>query len=158
MLLAIAAANSQLTLNESPLPSIGMNGFAVSNSRNTNTSIADQAKGLFFEGGGRPVSIDRGGYGSEFFFVSLDRKCEIDERLNQAVPQGQTSDSKIIFSGRHEGLAFYFARIIRPIWKMKITRPAPSPTNPGRQTSFLPDTVLSAVQHDLMSLRTFIEQ
>ncbi|GAA5951998.1 hypothetical protein JCM3765_005163 [Sporobolomyces pararoseus] len=139
MLLAIAAGNSQLTLNESATaPSIGMNGFAVSNSRNTPTSIADQAKGLFFEGGGRPISIDRGGYG--------------------AGPQNPSSDNKIIFSGRHEGLAFYFARIVRPIWKMKITRPAPSPTDPGRQTSFLPDSVLSSVQHDLMSLRSFIEQ
>lgn len=34
------------------------------------------------------------------------------------------SDSKIIFSGRHEGLAFNFARLIRPIWKLNITRAA----------------------------------
>ncbi|GAA5897035.1 uncharacterized protein JCM6883_006558 [Sporobolomyces salmoneus] len=140
MLLAIAAGNSQLSLNESAsAPQVGgMSGFQVSNSRNSSTSLADQAKGLFFEGGGRPISIDRGGYGTG--------------------PQGQSSDSKIIFSGRHEGLAFYFARIVRPIWKMRITRPAPSPTDPNRQTSYLPDSILSSVQKDLMSLRSFIEQ
>lgn len=36
--------------------------------------------------------------------------------------QATASDSKIIFSGRHEGLAFYFARLIRPIWKLRVTR------------------------------------
>jgi nuclear pore complex protein Nup155 len=36
--------------------------------------------------------------------------------------QGMVSDSKIIYSGRHEGLAFYFARLVRPIWKQRITR------------------------------------
>ncbi|GAA6061215.1 hypothetical protein JCM10212_001536 [Sporobolomyces blumeae] len=139
MLLAIAASNSQLTLTDSSTtPAIGMNGLAVSNARNTNSTVADQAKGLFFEGGGRPVIIDRGGYGSG--------------------SQGQASDNKIIFSGRHEGLAFYFARVVRPIWKMKITRPAPSPTNPTGQASYLPDSVLSAVQRDLISLRSFVEQ
>ncbi|GAA5938722.1 uncharacterized protein JCM15063_004847 [Sporobolomyces koalae] len=139
MLLAIAAGNSQLVINQNEPTSIGMNGFASSNARNTPTSIADQAKGLFFEGGGRPISIDRGGYG--------------------AAPSSQAAaDNKVIFSGRHEGLALYFARVIRPIWKMKITRPAPSAADPGRQTSYLPDSVLSSVQHDLMSLRTFIEQ
>lgn len=72
MLLAIAAGNSQLSLNESAsAPQVGgMSGFQVSNSRNSSTSLADQAKGLFFEGGGRPISIDRGGYGSQSRLVS----------------------------------------------------------------------------------------
>jgi hypothetical protein len=26
------------------------------------------------------------------------------------------------FSGRRQGLAYYFARLVRPIWKMKITK------------------------------------
>ncbi|GAA5859313.1 hypothetical protein JCM1840_004558 [Sporobolomyces johnsonii] len=120
MLLTIAAGNSQLLLADSADVSTGMCGFVSTNART------------------RPVSIDRGGYGSG--------------------PQGQASDSKIIFSGRHEGLAFYFARLIRPIWKQKITRPSPSPSDPSRQGTNVPDVVLSAVQRDLIALRSFVEQ
>ncbi|GAA5897156.1 hypothetical protein JCM5296_002241 [Sporobolomyces johnsonii] len=138
MLLTIAAGNSQLLLADSADVSTGMSGFASTNARTTTSPVADQAKALFFEGGGRPVSIDRGGYGSG--------------------PQGQASDSKIIFSGRHEGLAFYFARLIRPIWKQKITRPSPSPSDSSRQGTNVPDVVLSAVQRDLIALRSFVEQ
>ncbi|CEQ42380.1 SPOSA6832_04172, partial [Sporobolomyces salmonicolor] len=138
MLLTIAAGNSQLQLAESADVPSGMSGFASINARTATSTVADQAKALFFEGGGRPVSIDRGGYGSG--------------------SQGQASDSKIIFSGRHEGLAFYFARLIRPIWKQKITRPSPSPSEPARQGTNVPDVVLSAVQRDLIALRSFVEQ
>lgn len=28
-----------------------------------------------------------------------------------------------IFSGRREGLAMYFARLVRPFWKAKLTKP-----------------------------------
>lgn len=178
MLLAIAAGNSQVSLgNEQQqqqqsavapgaAPN-GMNGFATSNARNTPASLSDQAKGLFFEGGGRPISIDRGGYGSESSLSSRIVLREPVERLKLssssphsagAQVASSSSENKIIFSGRHEGLAFYFARVVRPIWKMKITRSAPSPADPNRQTSLLPDSVLSAVQHDLMSLRSFVEQ
>ncbi|GAA5897181.1 hypothetical protein JCM5296_002246 [Sporobolomyces johnsonii] len=112
-----------------------MGANVVSRQRPVDTLL--DAKALFFEGGGRPVSIDRGGYGSG--------------------PQGQASDSKIIFSGRHEGLAFYFVRLIRPIWK-QITRPSPSTSDPSRQGTNVPDVVLSAVQRDLIALRSFVEQ
>ncbi|GAA5823999.1 hypothetical protein JCM11251_003374 [Rhodosporidiobolus azoricus] len=130
MLLTIAAGNSQLLLADSTQTNATTLGGAPG-ARNTTAAVAEQAKGLFFEGGGRPVSIDRGGYGS-----------------------GAQSDSKIIFSGRHEGLAFYFARLVRPIWKQKITR-ALSPTT---QVANVPESVLSSVQRDLIALRSFVEQ
>ncbi|KAK4336201.1 Nucleoporin NUP157 [Rhodotorula toruloides] len=134
MLLPIAASNSQLVLNDSATTSSP--GSAVNaGARNTSAAVAEQAKALFFEGGGRPVSIDRGGYGG--------------------APQSTASDSKIIFSGRHEGLAFYFARLVRPIWKQKITRVGYSP---AQQIANVPESVLSAVQRDLLALRTFVEQ
>ncbi|GAA6024169.1 hypothetical protein JCM10207_005590 [Rhodosporidiobolus poonsookiae] len=126
MLLTIAAANSQLAL----APEIA----AAPGARSATAAVAEQAKALFFEGGGRPVSVDRGGYGS--------------------TPQAAPSDSKIIFSGRHEGLAFYFARLIRPIWKAKITLAGLG----GKQVANVPESVLSAVQRDLVALRSFVEQ
>lgn len=62
MLLTIAAGNSQLSLGDSS--NSNFNGYNSSN-RLASSSVAEHAKSLFFEGGGRPVSIDRGGYGSE---------------------------------------------------------------------------------------------
>ncbi|BGP18726.1 hypothetical protein JCM10213_009205 [Rhodosporidiobolus nylandii] len=129
MLLSIATGNSQLQAGDTSLSSSTAQG-----AKGAQAQVVEQAKALFFEGGGRPVSIDRGGYGSG--------------------PQTPASDSKIIFSGRHEGLAFYFARLVRPIWKQKITLAA----GPGRQIANVPDGVLSSVQRDLIALRTFVEQ
>ncbi|GAA5858950.1 hypothetical protein JCM8547_007170 [Rhodosporidiobolus lusitaniae] len=131
MLLTIAAGNSQLLLADSN----GSTPAGAAGARNTTTSaVAEQAKALFFEGGGRPVSVDRGGYGS--------------------TPSNPASDSKVIFSGRHEGFAFYFARLVRSIWKQPITRCA----SPANQIPNVPEGVLSAVQRDLIALRTFVEQ
>ena len=104
MLLTIASGNSNLVLSESNPSNAaqGQNRFVGTGGRNSTASVAEQAQSLFFEGGGRPVSIDRGGtYGGG--------------------QKGVASDMKIIYSGRHEGLAFYFARLVRPIWKSKIT-------------------------------------
>jgi nuclear pore complex protein Nup155 len=55
------------------------------------------AKRLFYEFGGQPVKVDRG------FGVS-----------------GQSS-TQIFYSGRREGLAIYFARLLRPVWREKLT-------------------------------------
>ncbi|KAI5478404.1 nuclear pore complex protein Nup155 [Pseudohyphozyma bogoriensis] len=128
MLLTIAAGNSKLGGRASELSQSYTARFGASG-RSASSAVAESARSLFFEGGGRPISVDRGGYGST------------------------AADSKIIFSGRHEGLAFYFARLIRPIWKQKITRETPT-----GQTANVSDAVLSAVQTDLISLRAFVEQ
>ncbi|GJN92310.1 hypothetical protein Rhopal_005340-T1 [Rhodotorula paludigena] len=135
MLLSIAASNSQLVLRDSAPSGPSAASLASNAQRNTTTAVAEQAKALFFEGGGRPVSIDRGGYGGG--------------------QQNPASDSKIIFSGRHEGLAFYFARLVRSIWKQKITRVGSSP---AQQIANVPEPVLTAVQRDLIALRAFVEQ
>lgn len=57
--------------------------------------IAAIAKQMFYELGDRPVWVDRG----------------------LGVDQGS-----IHFSGRREGLSLYFARLIRPIWRAKVTK------------------------------------
>ncbi|KAF8309759.1 nucleoporin-domain-containing protein [Clavulina sp. PMI_390] len=61
--------------------------------------------------------------------------------------------STVTFSGRHEGLALYFARLIRPIWKSKITT---GPTN--NQSSNLSPSVLTIVQKDLQALMSFLDR
>ncbi|GAA6057256.1 hypothetical protein JCM3770_003825 [Rhodotorula araucariae] len=134
MLLAIAASNSQLVPSASS--SAGGDAAASGGARGATSAVAEQAKALFFEGGGRPVSIDRGGYGGG--------------AQSQAV-----ADSKVIFSGRHEGLAFYLARLVRPIWKQKITMVG---STPAMQIANVPEGTLSAVQRDLSTLRSFVEQ
>lgn len=58
MLLTIAAGNSRLSLGDIT------NNYS-SATRHATSAVAEHAKALFFEGGGRPVSVDRGGYGSE---------------------------------------------------------------------------------------------
>lgn len=58
MLLPIAASNSHLAVSDS-------HEAGQAGARHTSAATAERAKALFFEGGGRPVSIDRGGYGGE---------------------------------------------------------------------------------------------
>lgn len=69
-----------------------------------NTDSPDVVKrmtDLFFESGGSPVSAN---------------SSQIPgNHLGQVV--GQTG---IIFSGRHDGFLLYFARLLTPIWKLKI--------------------------------------
>lgn len=57
--------------------------------------IAALAKQIFYEVGDRPVWVDRG--------MGIDQ-------------------SSIHFSGRREGLSLYFARLVRPIWRAKVTK------------------------------------
>ncbi|KAF8328804.1 Non-repetitive/WGA-negative nucleoporin C-terminal-domain-containing protein [Cantharellus anzutake] len=59
----------------------------------------------------------------------------------------------VAFSGRHEGLALYFSRLVRPIWKSKITRGTTS-----NQTTNIPVVVLSSVQRNLQSLADFLDR
>ena len=58
--------------------------------------LAAIAKQAFYELGDRPVWVERG-YGGD-------------------------SHGNVIFSGRREGLAMYFARLVRPLWRTKVTK------------------------------------
>ena len=71
MLLSIAASNSQLVPSDGP----GVSATAAPGSRSTTSAVAEQAKALFFEGGGRPVSIDRGGYGGAWWYGCAECGC-----------------------------------------------------------------------------------
>ncbi|SCV71463.1 BQ2448_3051 [Microbotryum intermedium] len=147
MLLAIAAGNSRLTttVSDPSSPSTHMNGSMYASSSRNPTSAVENAKAFFFEHGGRPVAVDRGGFGSQ-------------PHTSNAASGGQ-----VIFSGKHEGLAFYLARLLRPLWSAKVTKAVPggaSSSTAGaspRQVSNVPENILTQVQRDLASLRTFIE-
>lgn len=78
--------------------------------------------------------------------------------------------TSVTFSGRHEGLALYFSRLVRPIWKSKITTgyvvikhvvsqilsSRLSPVN--NQSPSISATILSIVQRDLQSLKSFLDR
>jgi nuclear pore complex protein Nup155 len=90
------------------------------------------AKRLFYEFGGKPVKVDRG-YGSQ-------------------------ANTQLFFSGRHEGLSIYLSRLLRPIWREKVSRLQSTPMSPNTQISNAPESVLTSVQRDLNSLKTFIDR
>ncbi|KAG2159777.1 nucleoporin [Suillus bovinus] len=95
-----------------------------------NSDIANVAKQAFYDFGERPIWTERVTYG--------------------------TSDSSgsAIFSGRREGFAIYFARLVRPLWKDKLTKPGPS----GLQQSNFDDNLLVTVQKNLFALKEFLDK
>jgi nuclear pore complex protein Nup155 len=76
-----------------------------------------------------------------------------------------------IFSGRREGFALYFARLVRPLWKSPLTKPAcaqyvkvvlPTLTlsaisSAGLQQSNVSDVILVTVQKNLYALKDFLD-
>ncbi|KAG7099133.1 hypothetical protein E1B28_001005 [Marasmius oreades] len=92
--------------------------------------IASVAKQAFYDFGERPIWSERTVYG----------KSE-----NQGTA---------IYSGRREGLALYFARLVRPIYKSKITSHGPL----GAPQAAISDTTLLAVQKNLVSLKDLLDR
>ncbi|KAI3622521.1 nucleoporin [Moniliophthora roreri] len=95
-----------------------------------NPEIASVAKQAFYDFGERPVWSERTVYG-------------------RSENQGTA-----IYSGRREGLALYFARLIRPIYKSKLTTSGPSGTP---QASF-PDDTLVTIQRNLIPLKDLLDR
>ncbi|KAF8078700.1 nucleoporin [Lyophyllum atratum] len=91
------------------------------------TSVAKQA---FYDLGERPTWTERVTYG--------------------------TTDSQgtAIFSGRREGLALYFSRLVRPIWKAKLTKSGLL----GRQTLAVEEDTIVTIQKNLFSLKDFLDK
>lgn len=89
------------------------------------TNVAKQA---FYDCGERPMWAERMTYG--------------------------TSDGSgtAVFSGRREGLAIYFARLVRPMWKSKLIKPGTSGPH-----SNVPEDILLMVQRNLEALHNFLE-
>ncbi|KAF8213123.1 nucleoporin [Mycena galopus ATCC 62051] len=92
--------------------------------------VAAVAKQAFYDFGERPMWTERVTYG--------------------------TTDSQgtAIFSGRREGLALYLARLVRPLWKSKLTATGPS----GLQQSAISDKTLVIVQKNVYALKDFLDK
>ncbi|KAJ7492694.1 nucleoporin [Mycena latifolia] len=92
--------------------------------------VAAVAKQAFYDFGERPMWTERVTYG--------------------------TTDSQgtAIFSGRREGLALYLARLVRPLWKSKLTAIGPS----GLQQSAIPDKTLVIIQKNVYALKDFLDK
>jgi nuclear pore complex protein Nup155 len=78
-----------------------------------------------------------------------------------------------LFSGRREGLALYFARLVRPFWKARLTEPEyvnqtcsycallsywTITSSAGRQHSNISDRVLAVIQKNLQALKDFLDK
>ncbi|KAI0257476.1 nucleoporin [Lactifluus subvellereus] len=90
--------------------------------------LANVAKQAFYDCGERPMWAERMTYGT-----------------------GDGSGTAL-FSGRREGLALYFSRLVRPIWKSKLIKPGV----PGPQSN-IPEEILFVVHKNLFALRGFLE-
>ncbi|KAJ6621663.1 nucleoporin [Mycena sp. CBHHK59/15] len=92
--------------------------------------VAAVAKQAFYDFGERPMWTERVTYG--------------------------TTDSQgtAIFSGRREGLALYLARLVRPVWKSKLTSTGPT----GLQQSAIPDKTLVTIQKNVYALKDFLDK
>ncbi|KAJ6604576.1 nucleoporin [Mycena vulgaris] len=92
--------------------------------------VAAVAKQAFYDFGERPMWTERVTYG--------------------------TTDSQgtAIFSGRREGLALYLARLVRPLWKSKLTAVGPS----GMHQSAIPDKTLVIIQKNVYALKDFLDK
>ncbi|PFH50805.1 hypothetical protein AMATHDRAFT_75380 [Amanita thiersii Skay4041] len=94
-----------------------------------NPDLASVAKQAFYDFGERPIWTERVTYGKE-------------------------SQGSAIFSGRREGFALYFARLVRPIWKSKLTKQGPT----GLQELAVSDDTLVTIQKNLYSLKDFMDK
>jgi len=98
--------------------------------------------------------------------VSVDRDIE-----HVFLPQIESQGSAI-FSGRREGFALYFARLVRPIWKSKLTvqkcvfylyslrttKMNLILSTAGLQELALPGDTLVTIQKNLFSLKDFMDK
>lgn len=143
MCLAIASHNTQLTtapealLTPAAAKGDGANG-ALGPPRMLSTEVAAHARRIFFDFGGRPTLVDPG-------------------YPTQAGSSGQ-NDRRYAFSGRHDGMALYLARLVQPFWNEKVTRKVPTRTEPERQVSNLSERMIVNAQRDLNLLQQFLNQ
>ncbi|RPD63049.1 nucleoporin [Lentinus tigrinus ALCF2SS1-6] len=72
------------------------------------------------------------------------------ERVTYGTSEGSGTAT---FSGRREGLALYFARLVRPFWKVPITKTAAN----GLQDLNVPDDVLLTAQKNLFALKELLD-
>ncbi|KAG6853585.1 hypothetical protein C0991_003109 [Blastosporella zonata] len=84
-------------------------------------------------------------------FYDLGERPTWTERVTYGTTESQ---GIAVFSGRREGLALYFARLIRPLWKAKLTEPG----FVGRQKLHIAENVIVTVQKNLFLLKDFLDK
>ncbi|KAI0348539.1 nucleoporin [Trametopsis cervina] len=104
---------------------------AVGTLSTVSPDLAAVAKQAFYDFGERPIWAERTTYGT-----------------GDAVSSGTAT-----FSGRREGLALYFARLVRPFWKAKLTKAGSA----GLQEPNVSDDVLVTVQKNLYALKDLLD-
>ncbi|KDQ63476.1 hypothetical protein JAAARDRAFT_695291 [Jaapia argillacea MUCL 33604] len=125
MLLALASGNTFLELAAEFSASIAAGKIST-----VSNDVVNVAKQAFYDFGERPMWAERMTYGTS------------------------ESAGTAIFSGRREGFAFYFARLVRPIWKCKLTKPGKA----GLQASNISEDVLVVAQKNLYALKEFLDK
>jgi nuclear pore complex protein Nup155 len=115
MLLAIASGNAFMDIGEQS----GL-GKAIS----VSTDLSSAAKQVFYDFGERPMWAERS-YGSSEFFKF--RILNVFDAYRYLILAGNSGTA--IFSGRREGFALYFARLIRPLWKLRIVKQKSIPSD-----------------------------
>lgn len=73
-------------------------------------------------------------------------------------PSQPASDGKVTLSGRHDGLAIYLTRLLRPFWTQKITKKQVIPGEGERFVPNIPASDLTGPQRELQGLQTFLQQ
>ncbi|KAI9136594.1 Non-repetitive/WGA-negative nucleoporin C-terminal-domain-containing protein [Paraphysoderma sedebokerense] len=131
MCLAIACNNPYSTLNVQSMAS-----GTIPNAPPVSAPVVAGAKRLFFEFGGRPT---------------LHTSSSQSSRSDIARP---VNPPEIHFSGKHNGLALYIGRLVRPIWREKLVLRGAARAGTKLNVT---DITLMAVQQTLQELRKFID-
>ncbi|KAH9857879.1 nucleoporin [Lenzites betulinus] len=95
------------------------------------------------------VSSELSGVARQAFYDFGERPTW-SERVTYGTSEGSGTAT---FSGRREGLALYFARLVRPFWKVKLTKPGAH----GLQELGVPDDILVIAQKNLFALKELLD-
>jgi nuclear pore complex protein Nup155 len=107
MLLALASGNTFIEFGEQP------NSGSITNLAPELGNVAKQA---FYDCGERPMWAERMTYGTGEHFPLIQHPVQFT--------RAGDGSGTALFSGRREGFVLYFARLVRPIWKSKLIKPA----------------------------------
>lgn len=141
MLIGLASGNTFLDGVGGSSPSISV----------VSPEICAVAKQAFYDFGERPIWAERGAlYGATGRFSFKSRFLQ---SLAQLVSQVENKGTAI-YSGRREGLAIYFSRLVRPIWKANIARIGAS----GQHELGVSPKLLLHVQQNLFALKDFLDK
>ncbi|KAJ1310495.1 hypothetical protein OPQ81_007228 [Rhizoctonia solani] len=122
MCFALLASNSHLSIDNRPLPGQRHTDGLDAAVNMLSKETLLVTQNLLQQFGGKPAAVERG--------------MEVHYE----------------FSPRHDGFASYLAGLLKPVWKLNLTKPGPA----GRQISNLSEGVLADIQNDLIKLRDFV--